>query len=313
MALSRRAVLAGIGAAAATPARARQRLAYDLKPRRVGPGIWMIEGAREYFSMSNGGAIVNVTMLETDQGVVIVDSGPSLRYGKALRQVAFQTTGRGIAGLVITHHHPDHFLGNQAFRDLPIRALPETRKLARSHGEGYSDAMYRLLGDWMRGTEVVPPNEAMAPGRLTIGARTLRALPLGGHTGADLALLDEKSGVVIAGDLAFLDRAPTTPDADIPRWLKSLDALAALRPAAIVPGHGPFDQTGESLRQTRAYLTWLDETLRKAAHGGLDMVEVMELPMPPKFAAMGAQPQEFRRSVSHLFPKAEIGALPLVK
>ena len=81
--------------------------------------------------------------------------------------------------------------------------------------------------------------------------------------------------------------------------------------AAILPGHGPLDRTGASLKQTTAYLEWLEKTLRTAADQGLDMVEIQALPMPAKFAAMGAMPQEFHRSVSHLFPDIELEALPL--
>ena len=311
MSLTRRTALGLMGAAAASPALPKTRLAYDLVPVRVGPGIWMVEGSRDYFSMQNGGAIVNITMLETEAGLVVIDTGPSARYGDALRQVALQTSGKGVAQVILTHHHPDHFFGNQAFDGVPIRALAETGKYARSHGDGYSDAMYRILGDWMRGTEVVPPDQVLTPGRFEVGGRVLEAIPLAGHTEADLVLIDVTSGTVIAGDLAFLNRAPTTPDADLALWRKSLDEIEAIEPSAIVPGHGPFDRTTESLGQTRAYLEWLEKTLTDAADRGLDMVEVMALDLPAEFAALGAQPQEFHRSVSHLFPEIEEKALPL--
>lgn len=313
MTLTRRTALAGLGAMVAGPAMPRARLAYDLAPMKVGPGIWMVEGSREYFSMENGGAIVNIAMIETDDGLVVFDTGPSLKYGEALRQIALQTTGRNPAAVILTHHHPDHFFGNMAFQDMPIRSLGETAEYARSHGDGYSDAMYRILGDWMRGTEVIPPNQAVPVGDFTIGGRKFRALPLKGHTEADLAILDVETGTLIAGDLAFLDRAPTTPDADIALWKESLDELEKLGAVAIVPGHGPFDRTGASLRQTRTYLDWLDATLRDAAENGLDMVEVMDLQLPEEFANLGAQPTEFHRSVSHLFPDIEAEVLPLLK
>lgn len=312
MSPTRRAALGLIGAGIASPALPRARLAYDLAPKPVAAGIWMVEGSTEYFSMENGGAIVNCVLIETEDGLVAVDSGASLRYGEALRAVAEQVSGKGVAAVVITHHHPDHFFGNQAFAGIPIHALGETRSLAISHGEGYADNMYRLLGDWMRGTEPVPPDQEIAGENLSIGGRDLGLYALGGHTEADLALLDRETGTLIAGDLAFLDRAPTTPDADLPRWRDSLDLLAGLGASGMVPGHGPFDREGSALRQTRAYLDWLDSTLKSGADQGLDMVEVMEGGLPSEFASLGAQPQEFQRSVSHLFGEYENAALPLV-
>lgn len=312
MSPTRRTALGLIGAGLASPALPRTRLAYDLVPRPVADGIWMVEGAREYFSAENGGAIVNIVLLESAAGLIIVDTGPSLRYGEALRAVAEGLSGTGIAAVILTHHHPDHCFGNQALAELPIYALPETGRWAAFHGDAYADNMYRLLGDWMRGTEPVPPNTSMPVGEITIGGRTLTALPLGGHSEADLALLDQRTGTLIAGDLAFLDRAPTTPDADLAQWQDSLAELGRLEAAAIIPGHGPLDRTGASLRQTGAYLDWLNMTLRDSAANGLDMIEVMELPLPERFAALGAQPQEFQRSVTHLFPEIETAILPLL-
>ena len=313
MTLSRRTVLAsGLAATAAPRAWAAPRLAYALAPRRVADGLWMIEGSTEYFDFDNGGDIVNIAFAETGAGAVIFDTGPSRRYGEELRRVVTETVPRGIAAVVNSHQHPDHFLGNQVFADVPIHALDGTAAQIAQHGDAYADAMYRLLGDWMRGTEPVPPTNVLASTDLTIGGRSFAAVPMAGHTTADLVLLDRRTGVAMAGDLAFLDRAPTTPDADIPLWRDALDAIAALKPQAIVPGHGPFDPEGRSLTQTRAYLDWLDGALSDAAEEGLDMVETMQRPLPERFAAMGAQPQEYERSVSHLFGDYEKAALPEV-
>ncbi|MFT6775482.1 MAG: quinoprotein relay system zinc metallohydrolase 1 [Paracoccaceae bacterium] len=291
--------------AAATP-----RHTYDLSATEVARGIHMVTGATEYFTRDNGGAIVNVMLIETPEGMLIVDTGPSRRYGEALRSLAQTLHPLGARGAVNTHHHPDHFLGNQAFSDLPIRALGLTGELAARNGGAYADNMYRLLGDWMRGTEATPPNRALSGGRVDIMGRSFDALPLAGHTEADLALLDVETGVLIAGDIAFLDRAPTTPSADLPRWQASIDTLAALTPAGIIPGHGPFDTGGASLRQTSAYIGWLGDMMADGARRGLDMNEMMRLPLPDAFAGMGAQPDEYRRSVAHLFPDAEMAALP---
>ena len=298
------------GAVLAPRAMAQARLSYDLTPQQVGDGVWMIEGATEYFTQVNGGAIVNVTLLKGDNGLIVIDSGPSLRYGEALARVARQIDLRGVSAVVNTHHHPDHFFGNQVFADKPIWALGETLSAAETEGSSFSDNMYRLLGDWMRGTEVIAPNRVLEGGLLQIDGRSIEALPLGGHTVADLALVDQASGTLIAGDLAFLDRAPTTPSADLARWQASLDALAQVGAAQVIPGHGPVDRAGRAIAQTREYLIWLDTTLRQAAREGRDMVEIMTDPLPEAYAAMSAQPQEFERSVAHLFPGIERQELP---
>ncbi|WP_417205800.1 quinoprotein relay system zinc metallohydrolase 1 [Antarctobacter sp.] len=309
--LTRRAVLGALTTLPLAPrAFAQARLSYDLTTKPLADGIWMVEGATDYFSMQNGGAIVNITLIKGDSGLILIDTGSSRRYGEALVTLARNLDIRGISAVVNTHHHPDHFFGNQVFADTPILALGETRQAALRDGDGFADNMYRLLGDWMRGTEVVPPSDVIAGGDLRLDGRDFLALPLGGHTEADLALLDRRTGTLIAGDLVFHDRAPTTPSADLPRWTASLEALEAQKPALILPGHGPADPTGAALTQTRDYLHWLEATLRNGAQSGLDMVELMETPLPDRFATMGAQPQEYQRSVAHLFPGVEREELP---
>lgn len=309
--LTRRTALGLLTALPIAPrAFAQARHTYDLTPKALADGIWMIEGAREYFSMQNGGAIVNITLIKGDSGLIVIDTGSSRRYGEALTRLARSLDLRGVSAVVNTHHHPDHFLGNQVFADKPIHALAGTRQAALQEGESFADNMYRLLGDWMRGTEVVPPTQVIAGGDLMLDGRAFTALPLSGHTVSDLALIDQRTGTMIAGDLAFLNRAPTTPSADLPKWHAALDALEAANPALVIPGHGPADPTQAALRQTRDYLTWLEETLRQGARQGLDMVDLMQTPLPDRFAAMGAQPEEYIRSIAHLFPDIERQELP---
>ncbi|MDD9729432.1 quinoprotein relay system zinc metallohydrolase 1 [Mameliella sp. AT18] len=309
--LTRRSALGLLASLPLAPrAFAQSRLSYDLTAKPLADGIWMVEGATDYFSMENGGAIVNITLMKGDSGLILVDTGSSRRYGEALNTLARSLDIRGISTVVNTHHHPDHFFGNQVFADRPIHALGGTRQAALDEGDAFADNMYRLLGDWMRGTEVVPPSDVIAGGDLRLDGRDFLALPLGGHTSADLALMDRRSGTLVAGDLVFYNRAPTTPSADLPRWQQALDALQAAKPALVIPGHGPADPTGDSITQTRDYLSWLDRTLREGARAGLDMVELMETPLPNRFAGMGAQPQEYQRSVAHLFPGIEREELP---
>jgi quinoprotein relay system zinc metallohydrolase 1 len=238
-------------------------LDYRLKPRQIAEGTWLLEGSTDNFAKDNGGNIVNTAFIVTDSGVVVIDSGPSKRYGEALRQAIAATTDKPVLEVLLTHHHPDHVLGNQAFADVPIGALAATGELLQQQGEAMAENMYRLVGDWMRGTEVVLPTRVLEPGMHEVGGHRLRLLALGGHTGADLAILDETTGVLFAGDLVFYQRALTTPNSPgLEVWLKDLDTLQALPWKQLVPGHGPLASDARPFAQMRDYLGWLDGLMR---------------------------------------------------
>lgn len=285
---------------------ARAELDYRLEPRQIAEDTWLLEGGTENFSRDNGGNIVNTGFIVTEAGVLVIDTGPSKRYGQALREAIARVTGKPVIHVLLTHHHPDHVLGNQAFSDMPIGALAGTTELLRQQGDAMAENLYRLVGDWMRGTEVVLPNRTLEPGVLEIGGHRLRLLALAGHTGADLAIFDERTGVLFAGDLVFYQRALTTPNSPgLEVWLKDLDRLQALPWRLVVPGHGPVASSAVPFAQMRDYLGWLHQLLSDGAARGDDMAELIRAPIPARFAAISLTRYELIRSVSHLYPRHE--------
>ncbi|MGY0565151.1 MAG: quinoprotein relay system zinc metallohydrolase 1 [Paraglaciecola chathamensis] len=284
-------------------------LSYELTPRLIAKDTWLLQGKLEDFSRDNGANIVNTAFIVTSEGVVVIDTGPSKRYAQAFRRAIATVTDKPVTDVFITHHHPDHFLGNQAFADVNIWALPTTGRLIAEQGNAFAENMYRLAGDWMRGTEVLMPNKPLEQTAMSIGGHRFTFLSLVGHTGADLAILDETTGTLFAGDLVFYQRALTTPHTPgIDQWLADLDRLDAVGAKLIVPGHGPVDSDGKAILQMRAYLAWLDKTLTQAAHHGLSMNEVMKIPTEPEFADIALSQYEFIRTVFHLYAGYEEAA-----
>lgn len=279
---------------------------YQLAPQKIAENTWLVEGSTDNFSPENGGNIVNAAFIVTSKGVVVIDTGPSFAYGKALRAAIATVTEQPVIQVLLTHHHPDHVLGNQAFADVPIAALVGTKKLLQEQGEHMTENMYRAVGDWMRGTELLLPAQALETGVLEIGEHPLQLLSLTGHTGADLAIFDQRTGVLFAGDLLFYQRALATPNtSSLTTWLADIDSLQRLPWKLVVPGHGPAASTAQPFEQMRDYLTWLDASLREAAQRGDDMNQVMRMPIPERFASVNLSRYELIRTVSHLYPQYE--------
>lgn len=306
--LARRAVLAGALAAGLAPVAARAESfggTYTLDATPIGDGIWLVRGADAAITPDNGGAIANIVIMASEAGAIVVDTGPSLSFGRALEALARRLTGKPVARVYITHLHPDHSFGNGAFGASAIHALPATRHQLERDATGLEDAMYRLLPGWIAGTQVVLPQHGVSAGEVTFGGRRLELLALSGHSEGDLAILDHASGTLIAGDLVFHNRAPATPHADIPRWLGALATLEALAHTQLVPGHGPLCTRGTAIAQTRDWLAWLDTALREAVASGRDMTEAANMPIPARFADLAEARYELTRSVSHFYPALE--------
>lgn len=284
-------------------------LDYLLKPRKLAQDTYVFIGRTEDITTANGGNIVNTAFIATREGVLVIDTGPSLLYGQQMRKAIAAVSDRPIVRVFNTHHHPDHFLGNQAYADVPIEALPPTIEGLHRDGDAFAGNLYRMAGDWMRGTEVRLPTGEARPGRFALGGHDIELIALRGHTQADLLVFDHTTGVLFAGDLVFWQRTATTPHADLTAWLQSLDAIERLPYKLLVPGHGEPVPDARAIVQTRRYLTWLEQTFQRAASAGLDMPEVMRTDLPSEFAAVPLARSEFERSVSHLYRAIEAQVL----
>jgi quinoprotein relay system zinc metallohydrolase 1 len=284
-----------------------------LQARALAPGVYVVEGTNADFSPANGCNIINTGFIVTGAGVLVVNTGASRRQGEQLRALISRTTAEPVVRVLNLNLHPDYFLGNQAFADVPRAATSATAAGMAREGSAYASNLYRVCGDWMKGTEPLLPDTPAAAGPLRIGEREFELLEMAGHTASDLVLIDRRSGVAFVGGLVFAQRVPTTPHAQLDAWFASLDrldALAARGLRQIVPSHGPVQRGVDGIDQTRRYLRWLDTTFSTAAQQGLEMSEVLALPVPAEYRAWAAFTTEYVRNVAHLYPRYEQQALP---
>lgn len=287
-------------------------LKYELKPKPLIDGVWLVAGVPEAITKANGGAIANCVILDSTAGAIIIDSGPSLRYGEALAALARDLTKKDIARVYITHFHPDHMFGNQAFESDTIASSQGVIDGIKTMGGAFADSMYYAAGDWMRGTEPSAPARVLTGEPEDFGSRTIRPLMMRGHTDSDVVYYDETSGIMFAGDLVFLDRAPTTPHADIERWRITLANLGSIPHGLLVPGHGPAEPGARGIEQTRRWLETIEPQIKDAFDKGLDIAEATALPLPDWTEKIALARYEYERSVMHLYPKLEASRWPRV-
>ena len=285
------------------------RLDYQLQPRKIAANTWVIEGAVEDFSRANGCNIINTGLVSTPAGTLVVNTGPSRLYGEQQRKAIEQVASGATRRVVNLNLHPDYFFGNQAWADAVTLALPGSRAGMQAEGKAYEDNLYRLCGDWMRGTEFQPARSDVQPGPFDWGGHALEWVRLQGHTADDLVLIDRTTGVLFAGGLVFANRVPTMPHADLPRWMNSLQEIrrwivqGTIR--TVVPSHGPVHAGVQGVDQTIDWLQWLHARLQDSAAQGLDISEVLRLPIPNRFSTWAALRAEYARNVTTLYPKYE--------
>ena len=262
-----------VGIALALALACRLAIASDgFDVREVATGVFVHEGKPLALDAPGHDDIANIGFVVGKRCVAVIDTGGSVRIGRALRAAIVARTKVPICYVVNTHVHVDHVLGNAAFKaDKPAFVGSATLAAAIGASRGYFVEHYASDFDVpASGDQVIGPDTTVATTRdLDLGGRTLalRAWPKA-HTDSDLTVMVNDAGVLWTGDLLFIGRVPAL-DGSVKGWLAAIDVLAKTKATTVVPGHGPVaHDLAAALAPERRYLDALVDGVRKEIAAG---------------------------------------------
>jgi glyoxylase-like metal-dependent hydrolase (beta-lactamase superfamily II) len=248
-----------------------------------GAPVYYVIGLSGVPNSVNEGHTSNAGFVVTDGGVVVFDALGTPALGYRLLQRIREVTDKPVERIIVSHYHADHVYGLQAFKEHagnpPVwaqnQALGYVDGSAASQGE---DAQRRLeqrrqaLFPWVdENTYIVTPDHTFAEGvDFEVGGIHFSVKHLGpAHAPADSIMLVKEYGVLFSGDVIYKGRIPflDSPETESNHWLQGLEHLANLEPQPrfVIPGHGsPSDDVREAIGNTRDYITYVRNAMRKA-------------------------------------------------
>jgi quinoprotein relay system zinc metallohydrolase 2 len=256
--------------------------------RELDAGVFIHLGQQLALDAPGHDDIANIGFIVGQRCVAVIDTGGSMRIGRALHAAIRQRTHLPICYVINTHVHVDHVLGNAAFRQERPKFVGHAglaAAMARSR-DFFLQHYPNDLDQPPSATQIIAPDTAVEHAlELDLGGRhlRLRAWPLA-HTDCDLTVFDDRSRTLWTGDLLFRDRLPAV-DGSASGWITVIDELARLQVARAVPGHGPVTaDLASALDPERRYLRALiDGVHDELAQGGsmqqaIERVAIAEMP-----------------------------------
>jgi glyoxylase-like metal-dependent hydrolase (beta-lactamase superfamily II) len=216
---------------------------------------------------------VNAFIVEAEEELVIVDTTLTRSDSLALKEKA-KELDKPIAGILITHGHPDHIAGIANIApngEIPIYALASVKKLMED-----TEEMKHKQWSGMFGPEWIPkwiyPNSIVKHEQvIKIAGLFFQVLDLGSGGDCDansIWLLTDDKKHAFVGDFIYHQNHTYMADGSILRWLANLEKYKQLLSGyeSLHVGHGPSCNASAIQKQTEYFITYCSNVL-KATNG----------------------------------------------
>ncbi len=271
--------------------------------RALAEGVYAVLGdtGRGMEGRPNAGFVV------TGDGVVVIDALASPRQGERLVATIRGVTREPIRWLVLTHHHPDHHFGAIALRRVGARVIarPDVSTGVDEQSREAAESAWTLVvgREQMKGFAYAdtPDVPVTTVDTLRLGAKTIviaHSWRGAAHTAGDLIVWLPAERVLFAGDLLVEDGVTMVVDGGSRALLAALDALAALAPRVVVPGHGAIPEDPPALiAATRDYVGRLRAAMQAAFERGQSLRRALDaLPPPDEGRPVSRASREYRNA-----------------
>jgi glyoxylase-like metal-dependent hydrolase (beta-lactamase superfamily II) len=251
---------------------------HALEVQKVTENVYAIIGPLDQRSTENLANNATFGVVVTDEGVVLVDTGGSWLGAEEIHGVIREITDQPVK-IVINSGGQDHrWIGNDYWQQQGTQVIASSEAVTdhKDRGSVQMTGLSVLLGDNLAGT---------VPAYADITFDTEYSFELGGiafeityagqaHTPGDSFVWVPSESTVFTGDIVYMERIlGIGGQSHSGTWIEVFEAVAALNPTHVVPGHGaPTDLAGATA-DTYDYLVNLRAQMGVFIDGGGDIID----------------------------------------
>jgi glyoxylase-like metal-dependent hydrolase (beta-lactamase superfamily II) len=234
----------------------------------VTEGIWALVGPLEQRNSVNLGNNATFGLIETSDGAVLIDPGGSARGAAMIDEVIQTLTDEPLLYVINTGGQDHRWLGNAYWQAKGAQVIAASQAVEdqKERSSIQMTMLSQLIGEGLDGTDAAYADITFEDAyTLEIGGKVLEIRhPASAHTPGDSFVWIAEDDTLFAGDIVYVGRILGVMGfSNSAAWLEAFEAIDALTPKHLIPGHGPATDLETARTDTYEYLKNLRSQIRK--------------------------------------------------
>jgi len=287
-----------------------QTIASTLEVQLVTENVYAIVGAVTQRSPENLGNNATFGFVITNKGVVLIDSGGSYKGAKKIHQAIQTVTNKKIVLVINTGGQDHRWLGNDYFKQQGARIIAAKASVAdqKKRVNGQLSFLENLVGKKIMAStrEVYADETFVTKHEIKIGGVQFKLHNPGtAHTPGDTYVWLPQQKTVFTGDIVYVERILAVGSVSNSKgWIQSFEAITALKPSYIVPGHGHVTNLKQATADTYDYLVALRQGVSMLIDQGFGLDAVSRIDQS-KFSYLKFYEELYGRNAHQVYQKME--------
>ncbi|WP_192965914.1 MBL fold metallo-hydrolase [Phycobacter azelaicus] len=253
-----------------------------LQVQQVTEDVWALVGPHSQRNAENLGNNATFGVVVTREGVVLMDPGGSWKGAAMIDAAIDQITDQPVTHVIDTGGQDHRWLGNGYWQAQGATVIASEPAVAdqKDRLSMQMTMLSQLMGDELAGTEPSYADVTFDTDHgLSLGGLTFQIMHRGqAHTPGDSFVWLEERNVMFTGDIVYVERIlGVGPQSNAKSWIQAFDAMAAVEPTHVVPGHGRATTLEQARADTYDYLVNLRSRIGELIEEGGDIMEAPEI------------------------------------
>ncbi len=240
---------------------------HTLSLKKVTNHVYAIVGPLTNRNKENFGNNATFGFVVTDDGIVLIDSGGSLKGAKAIHQIIRTVSEKPIRYVINSGGQDHRWFGNDYFSRLGAKII--SSEVAKKDQQARLNEQWSRLESQIGKKAIKGTKEKYADivfkdsYKFTLGKIEFDLYYKGqAHTPGDIFIWLPQSKVMFTGDIVYTERMLSMGEHSKSKsWLHVFNTMATFKPEYLIPGHGSATTLKKAQKDTGNYLAYMRKSI----------------------------------------------------